>query len=953
MISTNLTRSRFLIVMLVAMPTLLALSSGCSRAFYRIAADREVDFLVGQKAADLGWTMPRFPTYLDPRSRYFDPTSPDAPAMPFDDPVAHQYMHKANRMAGWPCWHVYGDWWGLEAPQWRDRMHEYAEFTEEGRLKLTAESAVRAGIINSSAYRTNIETLYISALDVSSQRFQFVTQLFATNTTSFLASGANSATGEQSTLSTVTNPSLTRMFAAGGTLAVGIANSFMWQFAGPNTNQTHTLLNFSFMQPLLQMGGRGFILEPLTIVERQLLANLRAFQRYRQGFYTSVVIGDATNVSGPQRDGGFGGGTGLTGFSGTGTGGFGQLGQVVNFGGRAATGAGAGAAGGGTAGFAGGFAGQVGGFVGLLQQLQQIRNTEASLNAQLRTLSMLEAQQAAGTIEITQVDLLRQNIETERSGLLQAQVALANSLDVFKVGTLGLPPNMPVELDDSMIQQFRLVDPTTTEVMEKIDDFINLLGELPHKPTGAHLDKSVEVIGRLRDRVAERFVVAHSDLERLDKALPERFKLLDARERKRLQEDRDKLNEGLSDLEVRFAKTEQRLDEARDLAESDPSKSADDLVTLSSTLSGMTQELSLVQARARLEAVSLPRIDLNPKRAIDIARANRLDWMNNRMSVVDTWRLIYFNANQLKSGLNLTFNGALNTTGNNPVKFNGSTGDANVGVQFSAPLTRRLQRNNFRAQLISYQQARRGLIQYQDSVYLVMRNYLRSLKQLELLLEIQRRAMVIAVRRADQTRELLNQPPEPVALGQTTDLLPPTAAQNLIFALSDLRNAGTNFMSAWLNHYETRMMLYRDLGIMELDDEGMWIDRPFNEAEWLEEDLCPLPPPIPNHWVSEVDIQGDAEAEELPPGFGSRRADTREWEDLEQVFPEPPLEENVPPRAPGEEAPPPGALDPGGSAANRRRAWFDANQPAEPERPPPWYQRDPESRLLGRGPPYP
>ncbi|HEX4146012.1 MAG TPA: hypothetical protein VHY91_21100 [Pirellulales bacterium] len=964
MIQITAPRLRFSIVVLLAIPVLLAPSAGCSRAFYRISADREVDFLVGQKAADLGWTMPRFPTYLDPRSRYFDPTSPDAPAMPFDDPVAHQYMHRVNRMSGWPCWHVYGDWWGLEAPNWRDAMHEYAEFTPDGRFKLSAESAVRAGIINSSTYRTNIETLYISALDVSSQRFQFVTQLYTTNTTSYLSAGPQSAAssinpaGEASTLTTATNPNLTKMFAAGGTLAVGIANSFVWQFAGPNTNQTHSLLNFSFMQPLLQFGGRGYILEPLTIVERQLLANLRAFQRFRQGFYTLVVIGDATNVSGPQRDGGFAGGTGLTGFSGTGTGGFGQLGQVVNFGGRSPTAGavGGGAGGGGAIGFASGNAGLVAGFVGLLQQLQQIRNTEASLNAQLRSLRMLEAHQEAGTIEITQVDLLRQNIESERSNLLQAQVNLANTLDIYKAGTLGLPPNMPVELDDSMIEQFKLVDPKTTQVLEKIDDFITLLGELPHKPTGSHLEKSVQVIAGLRDRLAQRFAVAHNDLKRLDQALPERFKLLDNRSHKQLQEDRDKLNAGLIHLETRFANTEADLDAARQLADTDPSKSADDLVTLASSLSGMTQELSLVQARARLESISLPKIDLDPKRAIDIARANRLDWMNNRMGVVDTWRLIYFNANQLKSGLNLTFNGALNTTNNNPVRFKGSTGTADVGVQFSAPLTRRLQRNNFRAQLMSYQQQRRSLIQFQDGVYQTLRNYLRSLKQLELLLEIQRRATVIAVRRADQTRELLNQPPEPVAAGAQATLLPPTAAQNLTLALGDLRTAQNAFMSAWLNHYETRMMLYRDLGIMELDDEGMWIDRPLNESDWIEDELCPLPPPIPNHWLHEVDIQGDAEAEPLPPGAGSSRADTEatEWPAIERIFSEPPLEENVPPRAPGEEAPPPDAIFPGGNA-NRRRGWSDPSlAPPEPEQPPPWYRRNPERvGLFTRPPPEP
>ncbi|HTU26569.1 MAG TPA: hypothetical protein VMF30_14275, partial [Pirellulales bacterium] len=639
----------------------------------------------------------------------------------------------------------------------------------------------------------------------------------------------------------------------------------------------------------------------------------------------------------------------------TGTGGFGQLGQVVNFGGRTPTAGNPAGAGGGGAGFATGNAGLVAGFVGLLQQLQQIRNTEASLNNQLRSLKMLEAHQEAGTIEITQVDLLRQNIEGERSSLLLAQVNLANTLDVYKAATLGLPPNLPVELDDSMIKQFELVDPKTTEVLEKIDDFIGLLGELPHKPTGSHLEKSAEVVGRLRNLLSQRFKVARDDLQRLDKALPQRFALLDGRERKRLQEDRDKLVEGLADLEARFGRTEATLEAANQLAPVDPSKSADELVTLASTLASMTQELSLVQARARLEAISLPKINLDPKRAIDIARANRLDWMNNRMGLVDTWRLIYYNANQLKSGLNLSFNGSLNTTNNNPVRFRGDTGEANVGVQFAAPLTRRLQRNNFRAQLMSYQQQRRGLIQFQDSIYQILRNYLRSLKQLELLLEIQRRATVIAVRRADQTRELLSQPPEPVVLGQQAELLPPTAAQNLLFALSDLRNAQNNFMSAWLNHYETRMMLYRDLGIMELDEEGLWVDRPLNESDWIEAELCQLPPPIPNHWLKEVDIQGDAEYEPLLPGTGSRQADVQqgEWQQIQEYFPEPLRDENVPPRAPGEELPPPGAIFPESSSSNRRRGWGGPlPDPGEPERPPPWYQRNPESiGLFGRAPP--
>src|SRR4029079_10916499 len=114
----------------------------------------------------------------------------------------------------------------------------------------------------------------------------------------------------------------------------------------------------NLVQPLLRAGGRAFALEQLTIVERTLLSNLRAFERYRQGFFTNVAIGDQGTGT-VQRRGGFFGGTGLTGFTGTGTIGFGGVGDVTGFGRGGVGGAGATGTGSG-AGFAGGGAGTVG-----------------------------------------------------------------------------------------------------------------------------------------------------------------------------------------------------------------------------------------------------------------------------------------------------------------------------------------------------------------------------------------------------------------------------------------------------------------------------------------------------------------------------------------------------------------------------------------------------------------
>jgi len=835
---------------LVALALLLG---GCSRAFYRKQADREVDCLVGVKSKDPRWALRDFPVYGDERSRHFDPTNPDCPPMPLDDPASHVFMHRVDCKRGYPCWHANGDWHELQNPDWKELLGEYVEFTEKGEVKLSLDNAVRLGILHSSDYRTQLETIYLSAIDVSTERFRFDVQFFGSNETSFTTVGENaSPLGEQNILETDTMLDLRKRFATGAELVVGFANSIVWQFAGPDTNSTMSLLNFSLVQPLLRAGGRVVALEQLTIVERTLLGNLRAFQRYRQGYYTNVAVGEA-NVAGTQRRGGFFGGTGLTGFTGQGSSGFGEVGEATGVG-RAGFGNGGGGANAGT-GFAGGGAGTVGGFIGLLQQLQQVRNTEDSLQAQTRTLGLLEANLEAGIIDIAQVDQFRQNIETERANLLQARNTLANAQETFKTFTLGLPPDLPIQLDDALIRQFRFIDPETTRSQNRIDDFIHLLGELAREPSQEALEKALGMVQPLREDVAKQVAVIKSDLQRLEQVREDRKKNLTPRQAKALESDRQKLLESFDELVARFDETaEQLVHVQQQVTTQNRVKTTDQLVELSTRLSAVIQELALVQARARLESVNLAPVELTPQRALAIARANRFDWMNNRAALVDTWRLIAFNANALKANLDITFSGDVSTVGDNPFRFHGSTGTLRAGLRFDAPLTRLLERNNYRQSLIDYQRDRRRLLLYEDSVNLNLRRLLRQLDQLQQNMEIQRRAVVIAVRRVDQTRETLVEPPQPVAPGEQAARLGPTAAGNLLTALSDLRNSQNNFMSVWLNHYAVRMVLMRELGIMEIDDEGLWVDRPISDADWLEPHRCELPPEVPQEWLQDAGV---------------------------------------------------------------------------------------------------
>ncbi len=845
------------------------LLAGCTREKYYRQANQEVECIVQQKSNDPRWALPGFTIDMDPRSRYYDPCDQVRPPLPPDDPASHRYMECVDGMKGWPHWDRNGFRSTLENPQWRQRLGEYVELTPEGDVHLTLPAAVTMAYVNSPSYQQQLETIYLSALDVSTERFRFDVQFFGGNTTAWEHRGrlARSSTlgalsppspGAQSstTLSTTTDFQLERRFATAGELLVGFANSFVWQFAGPDQDATLSILNFNLVQPLLRGAGRDVALEQLTIAERGLLANLRAFQRYRQGLYTQVAIGEL-GVSGPQRRGGFFGGTGLTGFTGTGGGGFGGVGEATGFGRTGFTGGGGGGGGGGVTGFVGGGAGQVGGFIGLLQQYQQILNTRESLNAQLRTLRLLEAYLDAGTIDLTQVDQFRQSIESERASLLQAQNSLESSLDSFKTGTLGVAPDLPVRLNTEMIRRFQFIDPHMSGLQNRLSDFLEDFGRLPRTPEVATIEQAFGRLAALVKAAADQFAEVEADLDALAKHSAQRVRLMETADAQNYVKEMKRLGESFEALKKRFAPLEERAAALRaQLGPETRQKTADQLVEMVTGFATIVDELSLVQARARLEVVTMAPVRLDSKKALRIARANRLDWMNNRASLVDTWRLIQFNADALQSVLNVNLSGDLATVGDNPLNFRSPAGSLRASVQFDGPFTRLLERNNFRQVLIDYQQSRRQLIQFEDSIHQTLRARLRTLEQLRVNLEIQRRAVIIAIRRVDQTRDVLNEPPPPPQPGQPAAQLGPTAALNLLTALSDLRSSQNNFMSVWLNYYATRMQLERDLGIMELDDRGLWIEEPWEDLEEVGADEAPIPPPVPQDLLRKLDPEG-------------------------------------------------------------------------------------------------
>lgn len=67
---------------------LLAATPGCTRRWFRNKADQEAADVIAEKDRYALWKLQNWHVYPDPRARFADPTNPDRPPMPPDDPAS-------------------------------------------------------------------------------------------------------------------------------------------------------------------------------------------------------------------------------------------------------------------------------------------------------------------------------------------------------------------------------------------------------------------------------------------------------------------------------------------------------------------------------------------------------------------------------------------------------------------------------------------------------------------------------------------------------------------------------------------------------------------------------------------------------------------------------------------------------------------------------------------------
>jgi hypothetical protein len=883
----------------------LVVGPGCSRKFWREQADRDTYEAIAEKQTDERWLLPDVNIVPDARSRFYDPYDPDCKPLPPDDPAASEYMRCANGMRGYKSWHKFGETFTMENPQWLDAFG--ISLDETGQVdpaqahssvelsSITLQEAIELSYIHSRDYQSEIEDLYLSALDLTFQRFQFGVRYLepTTGISSTLSSNVTGAppfprSGRASTTySTGTsNLGLTQLLPAGGQWALEIANSTMWIFGTNNqTRGSASDIAFSLVQPLLFGAGRHVAMEGLTQAERNVLYTTRDLARFRRSFFADtassflqilqqrqVVSNQLSNIDRLQtqieiqrvRDGRkpFQTSAALR-----------RLpddfeipesleGRVVYD--------------------------DDDGF--LFWRDQSI--TDAESDALLAISDDPEYQRAAALIvefagegnDPTSQSALQllTNLSNAENTLRAQERVLQDLQDAFKT-QLGLPPDINLEIDTSLLEPFELIDPDLSEVEASLTDTLQIVdrpldapadfdavvrlireldrlaGEVEDKGlddvlaefdpvegliesgrsgiSGQREFTSEEEIDRVRKdlrrdkrlyRVAQsEFEAAVRDLETL-KAIVEggsaevAFQKLDGNGDGIIQLDE------LSDVFDKSLRTRLDIDENEEASIEELTEVVESIAReIREPMLFATQSLEVVQAGLRTELIGVNKFKLpngtetpTIQEAVRVGLENRLDLMNAKAEVMDARRQLEIAANALEGGLDVQIEGSHTAGPGAPRRLNFRRDQLQLDVGLQ--LTTPLDQIDERN---TYAEA---LVSYQRA----RRDYMAFEDTVKTQIRSSWRQLEVSEQQLEIDRRTIRQAAVQYdSAAQNASRGNQANAFDLLQALGSLLQAQNSLIGDWVTYEVNRLDIYRDMGIMEVDSLGIWQDNFYQQGQ--------------------------------------------------------------------------------------------------------------------------
>jgi len=217
--------------------------------------------------------------------------------------------------------------------------------------------------------------------------------------------------------------------------------------------------------------------------------------------------------------------------------------------------------------------------------------------------------------------------------------------------------------------------------------------------------------------------------------------------------------------------------------------------------------------------------EIDESLAIELAFENRVDLWVAQAEVYDAQRAVVVAADAL--GAELTLFGSsklggrrsIDSAGDDDARLRPDKGIYTALLTLDLPFERTVERNAYRKSFISLEQAVRDLQTLEDEIKLAVRRKLRDLLESRESLQIQAKSVLVAEKRVKSTELFLE-------AGK-----PQTQMRDLLEAQDALLTAQNRVTSAAIDYRMAELQLQSDMGVLKIDERGLWQEYSPEEAE--------------------------------------------------------------------------------------------------------------------------
>jgi len=260
----------------VAIGCLAALAAGCSPSHYTADADREVYGIVADTSAKTLGRVHDFtvrppvdlPDMLETARRKPRMPAPAAPEHP--EPTGEAEVEQQTT---------------FEALVPENLPPPVPEPGPDA-VRLTMADALRVAVRASRNYQAQKETVYLTALALTFERYLFRPHPFATGTVDFANEFAD---GRQRSWDPTADVGVTQALADGAVVAGSLGIAALKYLNRELGDTVDSALDFSLTQPLWRGAGRKIVQENLLQAERNVVYAVRTFARFEQTFAVSIA----------------------------------------------------------------------------------------------------------------------------------------------------------------------------------------------------------------------------------------------------------------------------------------------------------------------------------------------------------------------------------------------------------------------------------------------------------------------------------------------------------------------------------------------------------------------------------------------------------------------------------------------------------------------------------------